>query len=116
MAKGVRHAIIGDELQILSILSSVEKLHFDSLPDTFHGKTPRYTECEIREYIENGGAFFFVTANEQDEITGVLVCWFNETQNDQLFADSKSLWIDTNCVKEQYRGKGYGKMLLDYTK
>ena len=112
----VRFAVAEDAARIAEILESVDKLHSDNLPDIFHGKSPYYPECEIEEIIEGDEKSFIVSTNEQDEITGVLVFWINEKQDDNLFADSKELWIDTNCVEEQYRGKGYGKMLLDYVK
>ena len=114
----VRFATLEDVARIAEILESVDKLHADNLPDIFHGKNPYYPETRIKEILEDedDGTCFIVSINEQDEITGVLVCWVDEWQDHDLFADCKKLWIETNCVAEQHRVKGYGKMLLDYAK
>ena len=115
----VRFAVAEDAARIAEILAHVGELHAKGRPDIFHGKMLYDPERKIRNHIEDedDGVCFIVSTNEQDEITGALMCYFDEVpSDDELYVSSKVLWIESNGVDEQYRGKGYGKMLLDYVK
>ena len=117
MDKKVRRAVIGDVVKIMPLLTSVDKFHIDNRKDVFHDAGFLYSEYEIKTAIEeDNGLYIFVSTSEINEITGVLLCYFDEIQDSSIFLDSKKLWIDNNCVGKPYRKEGYGKMLLDYAK
>jgi len=107
---------MGDVEYIMPLLSEVAQLHGDNRKDIFHNPTLHYSENEIKGFIENGGLNVFVLTGEVDEITGVLLCKIQENKNHSVLLDSKTLWVEDTCVSEAYRGKGHGKMLVDYAK
>jgi len=47
----------------------------------------------------------FVSTNEANEVTGVLLCRLQEKQNHNVLLDSKTLWVEDTCVSESHRGK-----------
>ena len=116
MGKEVRRAVMSDVAKIMPLLSSVAQMHGDNRNDIFRNPTLHYTEDEIKKFIENCEINIFVSTSETNEITGVLLCRLESNKNHSVLLDSKQLWIEDTCVDETYRGKGYGKMLVDYAK
>ena len=108
--KTVRLAIPQDLNEIIVLVESVANLHTKNRPDIFR-KGRHHDDDEIMEYIEGENAF--VSINDADEITGVLLCYLSETNDSDIFFDSKTLFIEVSCVGEAYRRSGYGKMLFD---
>lgn len=117
MDKRIRRATIDDADDIISLLSTVTKLHANNRGDIIRDSALHYSESEIHDFfIENGPISAFVSTDETDKITGVLLYRIGSTSNHNVFLDSKKMWIDEICIGEPYRKQGYGKMLLDYAK
>jgi len=117
MAKEVRRAVMDDVEKIMPLLSSVAQLHADGRKDVFRSPiTTHYSESEIKSFVENGELNIFVSTNEANELTGVLLCRLFISTNHNILQDSRTLWIEDTCVRESHRKEGYGKMLLDFAK
>ena len=117
MDKKIRRAVIKDTDEIISLLSDSAKLHANHRGDIIRNSTLHYSENDIHNlFIEDGPINAFVSINEAEKITGILLYRIGVTSNHNVFLDSKKMWIDEICIGEPYRKQGYGKILLDYAK
>ena len=116
MIKEVRSAIMDDVPNIMSILTSVDKLCMSNRPNLY--PRPIYNENQIRDFIENpeDGIYILVSTSSSNELTGILFYWFNEEKDHKYFTDHKEIFLVFVCVAEEYRKKGYGKMLFEHAK
>jgi len=104
MNKTVRRAELGDMPEIIRMLEALHQMHYDHRPDLV---LDTLNVDEIQENFENEDYRFFVSINETGDITGIAYLW----NYVGYFIFVKDLYVDP-----QYRGQGYGALLLEAAK
>ncbi len=107
----IRQAKLNDTRQILELLKQVNLIHYNARPDIFN-KVEKYNEEELMKKVFNEPIFVY---EEEGIIKGYIFGKIIE-QNDKLFKDAKTFFIDDFCVDENQRGKGIGRKLYEYVK
>lgn len=111
----IRRAKISDLEKIKELLNQVLTVHHNGRPDIFKPDCRKYKDDELIEIIENDETPVFVAINE-NTVYGYAFCIINETKNNNILHDSKSIYIDDLCVDENARGQGIGTSLYEYVK
>ena len=111
----IRRAKYGDMPKINDLLCQVLNVHHEGRPDIFKSGAKKYTDCELKEIIEDDTRPIFV-AEIDGEVVGYAFCIFIQHENNNILTDIKTLYIDDLCVDESCRGMGIGKMLFDAVK
>ena len=110
----IRKATKKDLVRLYDLLETVQTLHAEGRPDIFVAGTHKYTLDEIGEIIENPLSPVYVLVDGEDLACGYAFCQINEQTGNQNLHTVKNFYIDDLCVREDLRGKGYGKLLYDY--
>lgn len=110
----VRRAQIRDMEKIKDLLSQVLTVHHNGRPDLFKENCRKYTDRELEELIKDDTRPIFVA--DEDGVLGYAFCVINETKNNNILTDMKTLYIDDLCVDEKIRGKHVGSALYNHVK
>ena len=74
----------------------------------------KYSHQEIKDIVNGENTPVYVLVDQEDCAVGYAFCsLLEEKETENLYA-KRTLYIDDLCVKEDLRGKGYGKKLYDY--
>ena len=111
----LRFATAGDIPALNRLLRQVLQVHHGGRPDIFRPDTKKYTDEELKALLTDPLTPIFV-AETADGVLGYAFCQLQETKNNLLLQDRKTLYIDDLCVEEGQRGQGIGKALLDYVR
>lgn len=95
------------------LLRQVLQVHHGGRPDIFRPDTKKYTNAELKALLADPLTPIFV-AQQGEEVLGYAFCQLQETKNNLLLQDRKTLYIDDLCVEEGCRGMGIGKQLLEH--
>ncbi len=105
-------ATIKDYDDIVAILIEVQMLHAKLRPNIYKETTKVMTKKEFRDAIKEESLFI---AKENNIVKGILGIDIY-TATHALMHQRKILYIHSIVVKEKYRGKGIGTLLLNYAK
>lgn len=111
----LRFATAGDIPALNRLLRQVLQVHHGGRPDIFRPDTKKYTDEELEALLRDPLMPIFV-AETEDGVLGYAFCQLQETKDNLLLQDRKTLYIDDLCVEEGYRGTGIGKALLNHVR
>ena len=109
----IRRAKYDDMPKINDLLCQVLNVHHEGRPDIFKSGAKKYTDCELKEIIEDDTRPIFVAEIDGD-VVGYAFCIFIRHENNNILTDIKTLYIDDLCVDESRRGEHIGRALYDY--
>ncbi len=110
----IRKAFDKDVFNLFDLLFTVQALHANGRPDLFKAVATKYTHQEIKDIVNGENTPVYVLVDQEDCAVGYAFCsLLEEKETENLYA-KRTLYIDDLCVKEDLRGKGYGKKLYDY--
>lgn len=115
MANVIRRANKNDIKDILVLLEQVLKIHNKIRPDIFKEDGYKYTPEQLETIISDDSKPVYVY-----DIDGVVVahafCWIRISEETPAKKKRKTMFIDDLVVRDDYRGKGLGRAMLDYVK
>lgn len=109
----IRKAEKRDIEGLIALLYQVDAVHNAIRPDLFKGNTPKYSEEDLANIIDDESSPIFVFEDD-GKVVGHAFCQITEVRNHRLLQDIKTLYIDDICVDEKTRGKHVGRMLYEY--
>ena len=110
----IRKAFDKDVFNLFDLLFTVQALHANGRPDVFKVGATKYSHQEIKDIVNGENTPVYVLVDQEDCAVGYAFCsLLEEKETENLYA-KRTLYIDDLCVKEDLRGKGYGKKLYDY--
>ena len=110
----IRKAVSRDIPGLIDLLQQVGQVHYEIRPDIFRSNAQKYDEAALEAVLQDQDRPIFV-AVEDGKVLGYCFCMLQETKNNPVLLDNKTLYIDDLCVDETCRGKHVGKHLYDYT-
>ena len=110
----IRKATEEDIPRLMELLHQVNMVHHDLRQDLFKPHTTKYDEAELRHLLADDARPVFVY--DQMSVLGYVFVRIEQTQDDRLMQDRKTLYIDDLCVDIQARGQHIGKQLFDYVR
>lgn len=111
----IRKATEKDIYRLSEMLSQVQKLHADGRSDIFLSGKNKYSNETIKAIIENQNTPVYVAVDENDVAIGYSFCEIEIFHGTPNLKERKAFYIDDLCVDENYRGKGIGKALYEYS-
>lgn len=108
----IRRATQTDIPQLMNLLLQVNMVHHHARPDLFRPGTTKYSEQELADMLKDENNPIFVY--DEKTVLGYAFCRIKKVENNRLFQDCKTLYIDDLCVDEVSRGKHIGKALFKF--
>lgn len=110
----IRKATEGDIPRLMELLKQVNRVHYELRPDLFKPDTTKYDEAELRELLADESKPVFVY--EQMSVLGYVFVCIEQTQDDRLMQDRKTVYVDDLCVDIAARKQHIGRQLFDYVR
>lgn len=110
----IRRATEQDIPRVMELLHQVNRVHHTLRPDLFKPNTTKYDEVQLQQILADASKVIFVY--EDTSVLGYAFVEIEETKNDRLLQDRRTLYIDDLCVDEKARGRHIGKQLFDYAR
>lgn len=110
----IRKANENDIDGIIKLLYQVNQIHADGRPDLFKSGGTKYNKNDLMKIFGDNNKTVFVADDENEEILGYIICFFEETEETNSLNPIKTLYIDDLCVDENTRGKHIGRKLYEY--
>ena len=104
----IRQANKNDITQMVPLLDEVSKLHIEKRPDVFKTRAYEEIKSNLEEMIQDESNIILL-AEDKQIVVGVIICEIKEKINRTDLKDSKVLWINEICVKQEYRRNGIGR-------
>ena len=102
----IREAKISDiDNNLLTLYVEGFNMHYQKRKDIFVNKSNEELRNNLTEMINNPDELIFVIDDDKEIIGYVALQFKNKV--------TKSIWIDEIVIDNNYRNKGYGKMLVD---
>ena len=115
----VRFATEKDIPQMIDLLQQVGQVHHEIRPDLFRAGAQKYDEAALKRLLSDRN-HPILAGVEDDKMIGYAFCILQETKDDPVLCDRKSLYIDDLCVDEHVRGGGVAQAIfhgvLDYAR
>ena len=115
----IRLAQIRDIPELLKLLHQVEEVHRQIRPDLFRPGAVKYTGAMLEAMLDDPARPIYVGISES-RLLGYAFCILQETKNDPVLCDRRTLYIDDLCVDETVRGAGVAPAIyqgvLDYAR
>lgn len=111
----IRQANKNDITQMVPLLDEVSKLHIEKRPDVFKIKSHEEIKSNLEEMIQDESNFILIAEDKQVAV-GVIICKVREINNHTNLKNTKVLWINEICVKQEYRRNGIGRSLIEKAK
>ena len=108
----IRRANAKDIPRVLELLTQVCNVHNKGRPDIFKANATKYNENELKKIFLDEKSPVFVFEKNQN-VVGYIFCELQETKNNNVLFDCKTLYIDDLCVDESERKSGIGKRLYE---
>ena len=110
----IRKAKEEDIPRLMELLHQVNMVHYELRPDLFKPDTTKYDETELRQLLSDETTPVFVY--EQVSVLGYVFVRIEQTQDDRLLQDRRTVYIDDLCVDIAARGHHIGSQLFDYVR
>ena len=111
----IRQANKNDITQMVPLLDEVSKLHIEKRPDVFKIKSHEEIKSNLEEMIQDESNFILIAEDKQVAV-GVIICKVREINDHTNLKNTKVLWINEICVKQEYRRNGIGRSLIEKAK
>lgn len=111
----IRQANKNDITQMVPLLDEVSKLHIEKRPDVFKIKSHEEIKSNLEEMIQDESNFILIAEDKQVAV-GVIICKVREINDHTNLKNTKILWINEICVKQEYRRNGIGRSLIEKAK
>lgn len=112
----IRNAKTEDCDGILRLLTQIATIHNVGRPDIFKPNTRKYDKDEVLDILKNPGKPVFVAVDENNNLLGYAFCILLIINENKVFNEYKTLYVDDFCMDEDARGKNVGTNLLNYIK
>jgi GNAT superfamily N-acetyltransferase len=112
----IRSATPDDYDVIFEIFSEILDLHFRAHPEAFK---PPLKDEHFKTFFDGvlrSSNRHLVLGLQDDQPVGYLLFAVGGRKESVYQFEDRFVWIDHIVVKEEHRGKGYGKAFLDYVK
>ena len=109
----LRFALETDIPAMIALLRQVGQVHHEVRPDIFRSGAQKYDEAALQELLKDASRPIFI-AEEAGRVLGYCFCILEETRNDSVLVDNRTLYIDDLCVDANCRGQHVGKQLYDH--
>lgn len=108
----IRFANENDIPQMIDLLMQVGEVHHQIRPDLFRAGAQKYDEAALKRLLADEKRP--IIAGEVDgKMVGYAFCILQETVNDPVLCDRKTLYIDDLCVDESVRGAGVAPAIYE---
>lgn len=115
----IRFAEEKDIPRMIALLQQVGQVHHELRPDLFRAGAQKYDEAALKRLLSDPNRPI-IAGVEGDTMVGYAFCILQETKNDPVLCDRKTLYIDDLCVDEAVRGGGVARAIyngvLDYAR
>ena len=111
----IRRAKATDLEKMNDLLYQVAGVHHKGRPDLFKGGAKKYTDEELLALIGDDSRPIFVGLMD-GKVVCHLYCVIEETKNNHVLHDIKTLYIDDLCVDEGCRGQKVGQKMYAFIK
>lgn len=111
----IRHVNRNDIIQVIPLLYEIDKLHIEKRPDVFKIKSYEEIKSNLEEMIQDESNIILI-AEEKQIVLGVIICKVREINDHTNLKNTKVLWINEICVKQEYRRNGIGHSLIEKAK
>ena len=112
----IRKANNNDITQMIPLLDQVSKLHIEKRPDVFKIKSHEEIKSNLEEMIKDESNIILIAEYKKIAV-GVIICKVREINDHHTnFKNTKVLWINEICVKQEYRRNGIGRSLIEKAK
>ena len=111
----IRQANKNDITQMVPLLDEVSKLHIEKRPDVFKTRAYEEIKSNLEEMIQDESNIILIAEDKQVAV-GVIICKVREINNHTNLKNTKFLWINEICVKQEYRRNGIGRSLIEKAK
>ena len=111
----IRLAQVRDIPGMIDLLQQVGEVHHRIRPDLFRSGAQKYDEDALEALLKDPARPIFA-AVEDNKLLGYCFCIIEETKDNPVLMDDKTLYIDDLCVDETLRGKHVGKTLYDHAR
>ena len=110
----IRKATEEDIPRLMELLHQVNRVHYELRPDLFKPQTTKYDEAELRQLLADESTPVFVY--ELMSVLGYAFVRVEQTKDDRLLQDRRTLYIDDLCVDIAARGQHVGSQLFDFVR
>ena len=115
----IRFAQEKDIPQMIDLLKQVGQVHHEARPDLFRAGAQKYDEAALKRLLAEPDRPI-IAGVEEDKMIGYAFCILQETRDDPVLCDRKTLYIDDLCVDQAVRGGGVAQAIyqgvLDYAR
>ena len=115
----IRFAEEKDIPQMIDLLKQVGQVHHEARPDLFRAGAQKYDEAALKRLLADPNRPI-IAGVEEDKMIGYAFCILQETRDDPVLCDRKTLYIDDLCVDQAVRGGGVAQAIyqgvLDYAR
>jgi len=110
----IRRARRDDLDRLCDLLFEVGAVHAEGRPDIFRSGAKKYSDEELFAIIDNDETPIYVACDDTGYVTGYVFCIYEQTKDNILLHDMKTLYIDDLCVDKRLRGGGIGRALYEH--
>ncbi len=111
----IRKAKKEDMNDIITIMIEIAELHEKGRKDMFKKKEKNSLKKELtQKFIDKN--YNILVATKEEKIVGILIYKYKKIENHSNLRDAKILWIEEIGIKEEYKRKGIGTILINKAK
>ena len=115
----IRFATEQDIPRMIDLLHQVGEVHHQIRPDLFRSGAQKYDEAALKKLLSDEKRPIIAGAVD-GKMVGYAFCILQETKDDPVLCDRKTLYIDDLCVDKDVRGGGVARAIyrgvLDYAR
>ena len=115
----IRFATEQDIPQMIDLLHQVGEVHHQIRPDLFRSGAQKYDEAALKKLLSDEKRPI-IAGVVDGKMVGYAFCILQETKDDPVLCDRKTLYIDDLCVDKDVRGGGVARAIyrgvLDYAR
>ena len=115
----IRFATEQDIPQMIDLLRQVGEVHHQIRPDLFRSGAQKYDEAALKKLLSDEKRPI-IAGVADGKMVGYAFCILQETKDDPVLCDRKTLYIDDLCVDKDVRGGGVAHAIyqgvLDYAR
>ena len=101
----IRFATEQDIPQMIDLLRQVGEVHHQIRPDLFRSGAQKYDEAALKKLLSDEKRPI-IAGVADGKMVGYAFCILQETKDDPVLCDRKTLYIDDLCVDKDVRGGG----------